>query len=59
MVMVWPFGLLSKVIPPASRKLPRLRLVPCWRMLKLSWSFESASRPLCGFWRIDDQQLEI
>jgi hypothetical protein len=20
---------------------------------------ESASRPLCGFWRIDDQQLEI
>jgi hypothetical protein len=20
---------------------------------------ESASRPLCGFWRIDDQQLDI
>jgi hypothetical protein len=23
------------------------------------WKFESASRPPCGFWRIDDQQLDI
>jgi hypothetical protein len=29
------------------------------RLTLLDFELESASRPLCEFWRIDDQQLEV
>jgi hypothetical protein len=29
-----------------------------WRRSALAMRAESASRPPCGFWRVDDQQLE-
>jgi hypothetical protein len=31
----------------------RVNVIDC------KWVYESASRPPCGFWRIDEQQLEF
>jgi hypothetical protein len=28
-------------------------------LMAAPWQVESASRPPCGFWRIDDQQFDI
>jgi hypothetical protein len=45
----------TEATPPADDK-PESSYV---MIVHLEWHTESASRPPCGFWRIDDQHLDI